>query len=92
MRLSEERSREWGKQSVYASKREMVSHLWILPIYWHHLSQGLMTADDHVIVPRDPSHLVKNGPDLLRPTPLGSEAKAQGMTLDVPDTGNASEY
>lgn len=87
MRLSEERSREWRNQYVYASGeqererkrwggREMVCHLWILPTFCHHLSQGLMMAPDHVISPHDPPHLLKSEPERLNT--LASKAKTRG--------------
>lgn len=41
-------------------REELVCNLWVLPIRCHHLSQGLMTAPDHVIAPCDPAILWRN--------------------------------
>lgn len=58
MRVSEkdQENRECNWCMLMRQKeRELVCNLYPLPIHGHHLSQGLMTALNHGILPCDPA-------------------------------------
>lgn len=79
-----------ARESQRDRARELVCNLWILPIRWHHLSQGLMTAPDHVISPCDPVILWRNYWPLVLYI-LARDQKAKATTTPLHnDKGNGS--
>lgn len=50
----------WGGGRGMEGRVWLVCILYLLPIRWHHLSRGLMTAPDHVILPCDSAIFWRN--------------------------------